>query len=218
MKLFVWDFHGVLEKGNDHAVQEITNSVLQQSGYSRSMTLQEGESLSGKRWHEYFAFLLPGLDQEEYFKLQSLCVEMSLKQPEIITKHIQINDHAHDVLQAIAQSGLMQILISNTQQKMLNVFVSIVGIESYFPLTHRFGVDAHTQQSISKKHILEHFLKEKDFPKGIVSIGDSPGDMALIHGRSNGIGYLYSHTGRSHREVDSHYKISDLRAVLKEIE
>jgi hypothetical protein len=49
MKLFVWDFHGVLEKGNDGAVVEITNIALQRFGYSRRMTIQEGEFLSGKR-------------------------------------------------------------------------------------------------------------------------------------------------------------------------
>lgn len=28
MKLFVWDFHGVLEKGNEGAVLEISNKIL----------------------------------------------------------------------------------------------------------------------------------------------------------------------------------------------
>ena len=27
MKLFVWDFHGVLEKGNDEAVVELVNRI-----------------------------------------------------------------------------------------------------------------------------------------------------------------------------------------------
>lgn len=66
MKLFVWDFHGVLEKGNDAAVAEITNSVLQSFGHSRRMTIQEGELLSGKHWYEYFAFLLPHLNHQEH--------------------------------------------------------------------------------------------------------------------------------------------------------
>lgn len=217
MKLFVWDFHGVLEKGNDHAVVEITNEALQQSGYSRKMTCQEGEFLSGRRWHEYFAFLLPGLDIKEYFKLQALCIDISLNQPERIAKHIQINDYAHEVLEIISRSGHTQILISNTQPESLDLFVNIVGVQHYFPSSHRFGIDTHTQKHITKKDVLEAFLENKNFSKGIISIGDSPGDMALIHGRANGIGYLYAHSGRAHRLTECHYKIADLREVLKEV-
>lgn len=40
MKLFIWDFHGVLEKGNDDAVVEITNLALRRHGYSRELTLK----------------------------------------------------------------------------------------------------------------------------------------------------------------------------------
>ncbi len=69
MKLFVWDFHGVLEKGNDHAVLEITNLALHYHGYSREMTETESAFLSGQRWHDYFTFLVPGHPPEEYIKL-----------------------------------------------------------------------------------------------------------------------------------------------------
>lgn len=34
MKLFIWDFHGVLEKGNDEVVHEITNRALEMHGHS----------------------------------------------------------------------------------------------------------------------------------------------------------------------------------------
>jgi hypothetical protein len=94
MKLFVWDFHGVLEKGNDIAVLEITNLALDHHNYSRRMTHQESALLSGRRWHEYFAFLLPKIEEEECFKLQSTCFEISQNQPDIIARHIQLNDHA----------------------------------------------------------------------------------------------------------------------------
>ncbi len=217
MKLFVWDFHGVLEKGNDDAVVEITNRVLQDFDYSKRMTKQEGEQLSGKRWHEYFAFLLPGLDQSVYLQLQSACFDISLKHPDVIAKHIQLNDHAEFVLQNIAESSFTQILISNTHPHALDLFIKMVGIENYFPASHRFGIDSHHQQHITKKDCLIHFLKDKNFPEGVVSIGDSPGDMALIQHHSKSVGYLYAHPGRVHRETTCHYKIQDLREVLKEI-
>lgn len=217
MKLFVWDFHGVLEKGNDEAVLEITNLVLKEQGHSRRMTREEGHFLAGLRWHEYFAFLLPHLTQPDFFELQSQCLNVSLHNPDIIAQHIQLNDHAHDVLKTIKNSSHTQILISNTPPKSLEVFVKITGIEPYFPPSHRFGVDSHSQSNFTKKDCLEGFIKHKHFPNGIISIGDSPGDMALIYNRPNGKGYLYSHPGRSHRTIECHHKISDLREILKEL-
>lgn len=217
MKLFVWDFHGVLEKGNDHAVLEFTNSILQQFGYSRRMTTQEAELLAGKRWHQYFAYLLPDLDHQEHLSLQSACFKASMENPEIIAKHIQLNDHAELVLQSIAESPFTQILISNTHNQALDIFVKIVGIEKYFPSTHRFGIDSHIQHQVTKKHYLDSFVKDKSFPGGMISIGDSPSDMELIHGNSLGLGYLYTHPGRSHRAAQCDYKIHDLRELLREI-
>lgn len=219
MKLFVWDFHGVLEKGNDDAVLEITNLALSRHGYSRRMTQSESISLSGLRWHEYFSFLLPELHTEQCVQLQSTCFEIQQNQPEIIAKHIQLNDHANFVLEAIQNSGHHQILISNTLPKALDAFIDIVGIQQYFPKSHRFGVDSHNQKAITKKHCLAEFMKDKDNFELIVSIGDSPGDMDLInHGATfQGIGYLYSHPTRKHRSAKCDHKINDLRFVLQEI-
>jgi phosphoglycolate phosphatase-like HAD superfamily hydrolase len=217
MKLFIWDFHGVLEKGNDLAVLELTNKALLLHGYERQMNEEEAELLSGRRWYEYFLYLLPGLELKEYMALQGTCFELSKNHPEVVAKYIRLNDHAEDVLESIHSSNYSQILISNTHPLALEMFVQVVGIEKYFPPHHRFGVDSHTQQQFTKKECLEEYLKDKHFPEGIVSIGDSPGDIAMIHHYPHGIGYLYSHPGRVHREIASHYKINDLRLVLNEI-
>lgn len=220
MKLFVWDFHGVLEKGNDNAVIEITNRSLAIHGYSRRMTQIESETLSGRRWYEYFTYLLPELNQEECLKLQSTCFEISQNEPEIVAKYVQLNDHADHVLEEIHNTKHHQILISNTPPKSLDMFVEVVGIEKYFPSTRRFGVDTHNQSHITKKHCLEEFIRDRDYYEMIISIGDSPGDMALIDldFKAKGIGYLYSHPYRQHRSTKCHYKINDLRLVLQEIE
>jgi len=117
MKLFVWDFHGVLEKGNDEVVLEITNLAL--------------------------------------------------------------SNHA----------------------------------------SHRFGVNTHCQKKITKQDCLFQFLQGKTQFETIISIGDSPGDMTLIDHSIHikGIGYLYSHPGKEHRQTKCHYKINDLRLVMQEI-
>jgi phosphoglycolate phosphatase-like HAD superfamily hydrolase len=201
MNLFVWDFHGVLEKGNDLAVHEITNIALAKFGHLKKMTVAESVLLSGLRWHEYFAYLLPNHNKDEHLKLQSSCFEISQNQPEIVSKHIQINDYADYVLDSIQQSGHNQILISNTLPKSLDMFVKIVGIEKYFPPSHRFGVDSHHQKYITKKHCLNDYLKDKIGIKKIISIGDSPSDMALIENTEeiDGVSYLYSHPDKEHR-------------------
>ena len=60
-------------------------------------------------------------------------------------------------------------------------------------------------------------LQNNDPFNAIISIGDSPGDMSLINQSmdAKGIGYLYSHPGKQHREAKCHYKINDLRLVFK---
>lgn len=217
MKLFVWDFHGVLEKGNDGAVVEITNIALEKHGYLRRMTMEEGELLAGLRWYEYISYLLPNQEHELYLSLQATCFEISKNRPDIVAKYISLNDNATEVLEAIRNSNHHQILISNTPPTALDSFVSMVGIEEYFPSSHRFGVDTHTQQQSTKVDCLRAYLQDKHFPDGIISIGDSQGDMNLIKLHSKSKGYLYSHPGRTHRTADCHYQINDLREVMKEI-
>ena len=219
MKLFVWDFHGVLEKGNDQVVLEITNTALKRHGYSRQMTENENEFLCGSRWHEYFAFLLPGLEAEEYFKLQSTCFEISQNQWEITAQHIRLNDHAESVLDKIHHSPHCQILISNTVPQALDMFIKIVNIDRYFPPSHRFGVNMHPQTKATKQDSLNQFLKDCEPFDTIISIGDSAGDMTLINQYSErkGIGYLYTHPEKQHRQAVCHYKINDLRVILREI-
>jgi phosphoglycolate phosphatase-like HAD superfamily hydrolase len=216
-KLFVWDFHGVLEKGNDDAVVAITNLALQQHGHARRLLEEESKMLSGKFWHEYFAYLLPACDAEEWHRLQNTCLLISQNQPKIIASHISLNDHAKTVLERIKEEHHEQILLSNTSPNALSMFVKIVGIESYFPPLHRFGIDAHTQAWKTKKECLETYLLGKEFPGGLVSIGDSPADVALVANYPNGIGYLYTHPGRKHRQENFPRKIHDLRAVLQEL-
>jgi hypothetical protein len=219
----VWDFHGVLEKGNDDAVLEITNLALEHHGYCRRMTQSEGIALAGLKWWEYFSSLLPELFIEECIQLQATCFRISHNHPEIVRKHIQLNDHADFVLSSIQNSKHHQILISNTLPKSLDIFLEIVGIEKYFPLSHRFGVDTDSLNTRTKKHCLAEFVKDRNYFNSIVSIGDSPGDMALVDQEiipkiiPNGVGYLYSHPQRPHRPAECHHKINDLRFVLQEI-
>ncbi len=219
MKLFIWDFHGVLEKGNDEIVLEITNRALKIHGHSRQMTRQEGEFLSGRLWRDYFAYLIPELDENEKLALHSTCIELTQNSPEIFTKHVRVNDHVVHVLEAIEASKHAQILISNTQPHILDTYVGLVGIEKYFPSTHRFGTDSSVQHRKTKRDCLHEFLSISQKFNEIISIGDSPGDMELSNVPSiKGTSYLYSYPNRAPRLAQCHYTIDDLRMVLREIE
>ncbi|MBA3957936.1 MAG: HAD hydrolase-like protein [Parachlamydiaceae bacterium] len=218
MKLFVWDFHGVLEKGNDLAVVEITNQVLATHGITRRMTSEESFALSGKRWHEYFAFLLPDSTLEQQKILQDACIALSHANPEIVRRYITVNDHAVDVLESISQSEHEQIVISNTQPHSLDLFLKMVNLERYFPISHRFGANSHAQNFLTKRCCLSSFLKDRKTFDHLISIGDSPGDIELASIHPQGKAYLYRHPGQIHREVTHpHQKISSLRVIMEEL-
>ncbi len=216
-KLFVWDLHGVLEKGNDHAVVEITNLILKQFNYTRRLSTQESYSLSGKKWYEYFTYLLPKEPHEEHLKLQSASFAYSQANTHIISKHIQPNYHSHDVLSAIQKSPHDQILISNTKAEALAEYLKILDLERFFPLSYHFAVDAHTQQKQTKHDILKAFLKKKEYPGGIVTIGDSSGDIALVEDTTKPLSYLHQPPHRTPRQNAADHKINDLRVILEEV-
>lgn len=217
VKLFIWDFHGTLEYGNDHAVHEITNLALEQHGYERRMSMAEALFLSGRLWHEYFEHLLPDLDHDSYVTLQNTCFSISQHQPEIIAKYISLTPNALEVLDRIDQSPHSQIVLSNTRPQSLDMFLQAVNIQHYFPNPHRIAADSLSQDKLTKKDYLSHFLKDKIFPGGIVAIGDSIGDVELAECHPAGIGYLFSHPDRPHRSPTFQNKINNLLEILKEI-
>ncbi|HLF54796.1 MAG TPA: hypothetical protein VI612_03690 [Candidatus Nanoarchaeia archaeon] len=219
MKWFVWDLHGVLECGAEEVVEEITNEVLQSSGYSRRISTEENLALYGRKWFEYFAHLLPGEPHERYLELQAACFAMSAARPDLIARHIRPTLHAHFVLDTIARSeGNGQVLISNTQPQSLPVFLRTLDMTAYFPPEYALAVGAHNGTS-SKREALEGFLRDKQVSGG-VSVSDSPEDMPLSE-IVRGQAFLYAHPDRPFRDCDTrlvrHRKIRDLRDVLLEL-
>jgi phosphoglycolate phosphatase-like HAD superfamily hydrolase len=215
MKLFVWDFHGVLEKDNEKAVIDISNRVLSNAGFAERFTDADNERYYGLKWYQYFERLLPDSSPEQHLELQTACFQYDRDNPGIITKHIKPNDFAIEVLGRLAQSNNKQIVISNTRQKDLFWFLDIVGIRHFFEDDTVIGVNAH-QTHASKRDALKDYLKDKNFEE-IIAIGDSEGDLAL--GKSfNATTYFYKHPHRKHGITENaDYAINDLRDILKEI-
>ena len=219
MKLFVWDFHGVLEKDNDKAVLAISNQTLREFGYKEKLTEKECRKLSGLKWFQYFEYLLPAISHKSHIQLQERCFEISNQKPEIVAKYIQVNDYAEFVLETI--KGKHQLaLISNTKPASLQMYLKVTNLKKYFSESYTIAVDAHKKEICkTKKDFLTNILSQSkdDFEK-VVIVGDSPSDMQLTKDISiPTITYLYSHPGRKFRECESDYKINDLREVLKEV-
>ncbi len=216
MKLFVWDFHGTLEKDNENSVLEISNKVLEKLGYKERLTEEDSQKLYGRKWLEYFAYLLPDEPEEVHFKIQQACHDYEKAHPEIIHKNIVANDHAGEVLQKVKVAGHDQILISNMADDALEMFLKSVNLEKYFLPNKAFATNSHLSLSLkTKKDLLSEYLKNKSFDE-IIVIGDTPGDIDLKN-VAGGISYLYAHPNKIFQEVESDHKIHDLREVLKEI-
>jgi len=213
MKLFIWDFHGTLEKGTERAVHEITNRVLEEQGYDERIDEDMLHRLYGRKWYEYFAYLLPYESEETHISLQEHCIGLDTKHPEIIWNIVKPNDHAAAVLTKIG-CGHDQILLSNTRHANLGEFLKATKLGSFFPEGKYFGVDAHhPDMRRSKYDVANEYLIEKEFER-IVVIGDSPQDMISL---PNVVKYLYAHPGKAFKECDADYRIRDLREVLREI-
>lgn len=215
MKLFVWDFHGVLERGTEEAVLEISNEILKRFGYFCRFTKEDIVKLYGLKWFEYFEFLLPQESHERHLVLQKYCFEMSNANPQIIAKHIRPNDHIHEVLDKFAQKH-RQILISNTPEESLRIFLDSIRVTHYFSIEDIFALNMHQKPTKkTKEDALREFLKDKRFDN-IIVIGDFPTDIDLVS-VAGGTSYLYSHPGRPFRNCSADYKINDLRELLREI-
>ena len=215
MTLFLWDLHGVLEKGTENAVLAVSNHVLERAGYVERFCYDDMRKLYGKKWWQYFEKLLPGMPEAVYRDLQAACFGLSDDQfGTIVAPFIGPNDNAYEVLSQI-QCTHEQILISNSEDSSLRKFTRALGIDIYFPEGYAIATNSHTRPGRSKNDLLAEFLRGRNFD-GIVIVGDSPDDMQL-KSVAGGITYLYAHPGWPFRECEADHRINDLRNVLNEL-
>jgi phosphoglycolate phosphatase-like HAD superfamily hydrolase len=210
--LFIWDFHGVLEKDNEYAVEEVVNRVLSEFGISRKATVKECLMLYGKKWAEYYKYFAPDADEETIYKMVEKAMEISLSEKTAL-KYIKQTEHASDVLKQIAKNRHTNLIMSNSSSKALDYFLKSVNLQDHFD--HKFGADNHRKDYAknTKIEFLKDFLKDKNFDKIIVIDDMEEGiEMGL---KFNAITYLFSRNGRV--KTKAHKVISDLREVLKEI-
>lgn len=215
MKLFVWDFHGVLEQGNERAAIAISNDILREFGYREQFTDDDAYRLTGLKWYQYFEDLLPHETYERHFELQAAC-HTHPDHRALIQKHIRPNDYAADVLTTIAQ-GHDQILISNTNPDIMHFFLESVGLHGYFSPEKVFATNHHRKDAkLSKADVLADYLQNKEY-EAVVAIGDFPADVELVRQLPHGVSYLYTHSYLDFRDCNPTFRIRDLREVLREL-
>lgn len=206
--LFVWDFHGVLEKDNEIAVLEVTNRVLEEFGHDVRATLADINRMYGLRWGDYYRCLVPGIENE---RVQ----EMVLRSRELgrpaATRHTKIQDHAIAVLKKIKENGDKNVIVSNTAQDDLEFFMDLVGVSNYIDESHGIGWKRET----GKADIIRRYASRGDYRK-IVVVSDTETDIeaGLL---ADAMTYLFRPRGRD-VGTNAHNTIIDLREVLMELE
>ncbi|MBN2567480.1 HAD hydrolase-like protein [Candidatus Woesearchaeota archaeon] len=138
-----WDFHGVLEKDNEHAVKEVADRVMGEFGLERRITPQEVLDWYGLNWHDYFYNLISGYDSIDH---GVIATRMAVYASEIgmaaAAKHIKPNDGARETLKGVRSRGGTNIVVSNTNPANLDRFIDLVGLGDF--IDHRIGVPSES--------------------------------------------------------------------------
>ena len=123
-------------------------------------------------------------------------------------------DFAHEVLKKILDAGHENLVISNTNPDVLDIYLDAVKITGL--MTHKIGADSHRKDPYSRNSkidLLKNFLKTRSYDQ-IISIGDRDTDMELgsAVGAKN-----YFFLNEINKKIEDYTCISDLRDLLKEL-
>jgi phosphoglycolate phosphatase-like HAD superfamily hydrolase len=210
--LFVWDFHGVLEKGNEYAVQEVVNKVLKEYGYEKTVTIEEIKFLAGRSWAGHYTYFFRDIPKEKLASMVDRSNSLGLR---TAPKYVQPNDYVVFVLGKIREKGCSSIVVSHVQKEAAKFFTDLVGIGK---LIDGFFATDTTDDSIivqTKKAAIKSYMEGKKFDK-VVLIGDSEHDIEA--GIAIGaVTYLYSKNVKRAERTKADHVISDLRDVLREL-
>jgi phosphoglycolate phosphatase-like HAD superfamily hydrolase len=221
MKLFVWDFHGVLEHGNHIETIHTVNTALEHCNYTERLAFEDYPQIAHLTLHGYFEFALKKSgftpNEEELVTLDNLATLLIETGERDLHEHIRQTPHADEVLQTISRHGHQNIVISNSPPPVFQKFLEATSLERHFIIgENAFPVSAHNGfPTIPKPVKLREYLQGKTF-NAIIYIGDSQSDLNL-HDHFPGIRYLFRHPDYIARDCEADYKISDLRDILREV-
>ncbi|MFA5135670.1 MAG: HAD family hydrolase [Patescibacteria group bacterium] len=219
-KLFVWDFHGTLERGNVYAVQELVNKTILKVGHGNSISLEDTVKLYGLSWIDYFKYVHPGGSLDVWQKMKDITKEIQEKE-KTVEKYMEPMYFADAVLGAIQGKGYSNIVLSNSELRWIKYFVELVGLAEYFD--DYIAIDAHdrsreeSELKQAKATALKRYIGQHAFDQ-VVKIGDRESDIEA--GKSVGATtYFFRNEFNAGKQitVQPDYEISDLREVLKEL-
>jgi len=205
--LFIWDFHGVLEKDNELAVQEATNAVLEEYGYDVRASFEDIMRLYGLKWQDYFRHLIPGIDDPTVEEMVDRCRQLGRP---AAARHCKPRDNALETLSTIQEAGHTNIVVSNTRQRDLEFFMDLVGITAFIESAHGIGDLTRWR----KTEVIKEYARSHDYGR-LVVIGDTEKDVeaGLNSGATT---YLFNSLGEN-RNTKAHNTIHDLREVLRDL-
>lgn len=218
--LFVWDFHGTLEKGNVRAVQVLINLVMERHGLPQRITLEDTVKLYGLSWVDYFRFVYPEGTLEDWRAMKQDVGDIQIAE-KIVEQYIEPVDHAAEVLEAIKRAGHVNLLLTNTAPEWVRHFTRIVKIDQYFDKF--IGLDAHDTERhdddihTKKLNSIRQYIAHQRFNK-IVKIGDRASDISV--GQTLGaVTYFIRNQFNKDLQlgIKPDHEISDLRKILQEL-
>ncbi len=212
MNLFVWDFHGVLEKDNEIALAEQINFILEKYGFERRVSVAETFSLSGKHYRQIFFELCPGITVDQAKEMGDLGVSTGI---EFARRSLKPREHAKEVLTEIRAKGDKSIVASNCAPPALEAFVEMVGLQDLFDALLPVVSEHVNPETFSildyKLQRIREFIGDKKFDR-VKCIGDKERDIDL--GQKLGAETYLFDPNNLIKETKADHTISDLRDVL----
>ena len=126
-KLLIWDYNGTIIDDVKCGIDSV-NVLLRDRGLPLLESVEQYHRLFGFPIRDYYARLGFDFSKEPYEDVAHLWVAEYLKrEPEI-----QLCPHVKEVLQAVKDEGISQIIFSSCERKMLENELESYGINGYF--------------------------------------------------------------------------------------
>jgi len=213
MILFIWDFHGVLEKDNEIALAEQLNFILEKYGFGKRVSVAEALALSGRHYRQIFFDLCPGITVEQAREMGNFAVSTGI---EFARRYVKPREHAIEVLRKIKERGNINVVASNTAPKALKEYLKMTSLEEYVDVLFPVVCEHVDPESFSihdyKLEKIRKFIKDEKFEK-IKCVGDNEWDVEF--GLKLGAETYLFVPNKLKLKTKAHHIISDLREVLK---
>jgi phosphoglycolate phosphatase-like HAD superfamily hydrolase len=216
-KLFAWDFHGTLEQGTDISFAEVLNALAKDFGTKKKINLAEVKKMFGSTIYSQLKHFFPEATEETIEQMRAKIP--GIQTDEQISIYISAAPHAKKVVSKLKTKGHKNIIVTNSQPDHIEKFLRIVGMTDLFD--EIFAIDRHYVNIIfdaatEKAKAISGFSKKNNISE-IVMIGDRKADIDAGH-KVGATTYQVIHEEFIPDETDAHFKIKDLREILKEAE